>query len=548
MSNEPPPSDYSDLPEAVTMPKRDWSPQLVWIIPIIAVVVGGWLAVKAVFEQGPTIRIIFRSAEGLEAGKTKIKYKNVDVGEVKSIAFIEDLSRIVVTAEMVKGVAPHLVEDTRFWIVKPRIAGGQVTGLGTLFSGSYIEADIGKSTGPRREFVGLETSPVVTRDVPGRHFILHSDGLGTLEIGEPLFFRHIKVGDVVSRELNKDGKGVTFKIFVEAPYDQYVNLDTRFWNASGIDMVIDSNGIKVDTQSIVSILIGGIAFATPTESSSLQPAEDNTEFTLHETREAAMKHLDRDTIPGLLYFTESLRGLSPGAPVDFRGITIGEVKSVTVEFDDATTEFKFPVEIVIYPDRLRSRLRDGFQITRTAGAERRARFDKFVERGLRYQLRSGNLLTGQLYVAGDFFPDAPKATINWTTNPPVLPTIPGKLEELQSALTALARKLERMPLEGLGSDLRQTLQALNRTLDRADSFVKRLDTEVAPAALTALGDARRTLNTVERTFASDAPLHQDTREALRELARAGRSLRTLADLLERHPESLIRGKAKDNNR
>jgi len=224
------------------------------------------------------------------------------------------------------------------------------------------------------------------------------------------------------------------------------------------------------------------------------------------------------------------------------------VKSVTVEFDDATTEFKFPVEIVIYPDRLRSRLREGFQITRTAGAERRARFDKFVERGMRYQLRSGNLLTGQLYVAGDFFPDAPKATINWTTNPPVLPTIPGKLEELQSALTALARKLERMPLEGLGADLRQTLQALNRTLDRADSFVKRLDTEVTPAALTALGDARRTLNTVERTFASDAPLHQDTREALRELARAGRSLRTLADLLERHPESLIRGKAKDNNR
>ena len=537
----------SAIPDAVAAPKRGRSLQLVWVIPIVAVLIGGWLAVKVILEQGPTITITFKTAEGLEAGKTKIKYKSFDVGEVTAISFTKDLSRVVVTAELKKETEPHLVEDTRFWIVKPRISGGQVSGLSTLFSGSYIEVDVGKSATPRRAFEGLDTAPVVTRDVKGRQFVLHSEGLGSLDTGDPLFFRHFKVGEVASRELNKDGKGVTLKIFVEAPYDQYVNLDTRFWNASGIDVAIDATGIRVDTESIASILIGGIAFATPADSAALPPAEENMVFTLNETRELAMKRADMDVVPATLYFTESLRGLSVGAPVDFRGITIGEVKAMNVEVDEATAEFKFPVEISIYPGRLRARMKEGSQIPPATRAERVARFDKLTERGLRYQLRSGNLLTGQLYVAADIFPGAPKAEINWAANPPVLPTMPGKLEALQASLTAVAQKIERMPLEGIGADLRQTLQALTRTLENADTFVKRLDTEVTPAARTALEEARRALTAAERTLASDAPLHQDTREALRELTRAARSLRVLTELLERNPEVLIRGKAKGNH-
>ncbi|HEY6974598.1 MAG TPA: MlaD family protein, partial [Nitrospiraceae bacterium] len=223
-----------DVPTAVAVKKRRSSPQLVWLIPIVAALIGGWLAVKTILEKGPTVTITFKTAEGIEAGKTKAKYKNIDIGEVKSVAFTKDLERVVVTVEFHKGVEPHLVEDVRFWIAKPRIAGGQVSGIGTLFSGSYIEMDRGKSSVPRREFEGLEVAPFVTGDVPGRQFILQGKDLGSHEPGTPVLFRRIAVGKVAASELKQDGSGVTLKIFVESPYDKFVTANTRFWDVSGI--------------------------------------------------------------------------------------------------------------------------------------------------------------------------------------------------------------------------------------------------------------------------------------------------------------------------
>ena len=193
MADAPRDPGMAGIPEAMAVTKRRRTPQLVWVIPIVAVLVGGWLAVKAILEQGPTITITFKTAEGLEAGKTKIKYKNIDIGEVTAIGFTRDLTRVLVTAELKKGVTPHLVEDARFWIVKPRIAGGQITGIGTLFSGSYIEMDRGKSTTLRKDFEGLEVQPIVTGDVPGRQFTLHGPDLGSHDIGTPVLFRRVQV-------------------------------------------------------------------------------------------------------------------------------------------------------------------------------------------------------------------------------------------------------------------------------------------------------------------------------------------------------------------
>jgi paraquat-inducible protein B len=535
-------SVLEDIPSAVAVSKRRKSPQLIWLIPIVAVLIGGWLAAKTIIEKGPTITITFKTAEGLEAGKTKIKYKSIDIGDVKSVEFSKDLEYVVVTAEMKKGVTRHLVEDVRFWIVKPRISGGQVSGIGTLFSGSYIEMDRGKSSTSRQDFEGLDVQPSITSDIPGRHFILHAESTGSLETGSPVYFRQEAVGSVESHQLNQDGQGVTLKIFVRGPYDQYVRADTRFWNASGINVTMDSAGIKVNTQSLTSILIGGIAFETLT--GAPQPlAEENQEFSLAETRLEAMKRPDTLSLPFVLYFTQSLRGLSIGATVEFRGIEIGEVKSMNVEMNEAGDGFRFPVTVAIYPMRLMALTKgDQFSNLKQDEASRRARWDQMVHKGLRGQLKSGNVLTGQLYVNMDFFPDAPPAPIDWTNSPPALPTMAGGLQALERSVASILAKVDKMPIEEIGTDLRQNLASLNRTLISADKLVKRLDAEVTPEAKSTLEEARKTLKTVERTMAADAPLQQDLRTSLRELSKTAQSLRELTELLGRQPESLIRGK------
>ena len=288
MTDSPHDSNTTEIPEAVAEPKRRFSLQLVWLIPIVAAIIGGTLAVKSYLNKGPTITIAFKTGEGLEAGKTKIKFKDVEIGVVKEIVIAKDLKSVIATAELQKRVKPYLVEDARFWVVRPQISGGSVTGLGTLMGGSYIGFDVGKSTREQLAFTGLERPPLITMDVPGSRFKLHSDDLGSIDIGSPLYFRRIQVGQVISYELDNGGKGVTFTVFVNAPYDQYVKVNTRFWNASGIDLTVDANGLKVNTQSLLSILVGGIAFQTLDAAGA--PPDANSTFTLFANREEAMKH------------------------------------------------------------------------------------------------------------------------------------------------------------------------------------------------------------------------------------------------------------------
>jgi len=534
--------DFDDLPEAQPSRKRGWTVQFVWIVPIIAALIGGWLVVKGILDKGPVITIMFKTADGLEAGKTKVKYKNVDIGEVKQVTLSKDRQGIVTTVELVKDAESYLVEDTNFWVVRPRVAGGQVSGLGTLFSGSYIGLDIGKSTTKRRDFIGLEVAPIVTGDVPGRHFTLRAETLGSLQVGSPVFYRQEAVGRVVSHAVNEDGQGVTSGIFIEAPYDQYVNANTRFWNASGIDVTLDASGVKIDTQSLASILIGGVAFANPVGSAPMPPVEENHEFGLAETRADAMKREDMFVLPFVFYFTQSLRGLSVGAPVDFHGIVIGEVKSMNLEADPSKTSFRFPVGVEIYPGRLVAMMANMPSEIKMDEESRRARWNQVVENGLRGQLRTGNLLTGQLYVAVDFFPDAPKATVDWTHSPPILPTVPGTTEEIQATISHLAKAAAKLPLDEIGTDIRKTLKTLNRTLESGDTFIKHLDAEVTPAAKSALYEVRQSLKAVERTLSEDSPTQQELQETLKELRRTAQSMRLLSDYLERHPEALIRGK------
>lgn len=529
------------LPPPRVVRRREWLPSLIWLIPIVAALVGVMLIVKILMERGPEIVLTFETAEGLEANKTAVKYKDVQIGTVQSLRLARDRSHVRVQVQLNKEAEGFTAEDSRFWVVRPRLDTSGISGLGTLLSGAYIGADAGVSKETASEFKGLEVPPIVTRDASGQQFLLRATDIGSLDVGSPVYFRRIKVGQVAAYQLDGDGRGVTLRVFVNAPYDKFVGVNTRFWQASGIDAQLSASGFTLRTQSLATILLGGIAFRAPDD--AMGPlAKENTAFTLAEDETTAMKEPDGPPQTLLMYFNQSLRGLSPGAPVDFRGVVIGEVKSIGVEFDRAEREFRMPVLVQVYPDRLRRRAGETGEETRATQQER-LRF--LTEKGLRAQLRNGNLLTGSVYVALDFFPKAPPAKINMDKNPIELPTIANSLDEIQSQVQEIASKLNKVPYEQIAGDLRTTLAALNKTLASTEQAVTRINNDVTPELTAAMKDVRKTVNNAERTLADDSPLQQDMRQTLRELTRAAGSVRVLTDYLERHPESLLRGKPDD---
>ena len=543
----PDPQARAAVPEAVVHPRGRLRISLVWIVPAIAALVGGWIAVQAVLETGPTVRIRFQTADGIEPGKTRIRYRSVEIGQVRTVALAPDHRTVTVTAEMVKDARSLLVEDTHFWVVRPRIAAGGVSGLGTLISGSYLGMDIGKSRHPAREFQGLEVPPVVASDVPGHEFVLHGGTLGSVEAGSPVYFRHVPVGRVTQSQLDADGRGVTVGVFVESPYDRFVVRDTRFWHASGFDVSLGADGVRVNTESVAAILAGGIAFETPELTLETVPAPSGTEFKLADRRSDAMKSPNETPDFYVLYFKNSLHGLTVGAAVDFNGVEVGEVRSIDIEYDPARETFHFPVEIAVYPQRVRARYRRGAPRPNTDVTGTYRFVERLIEHGFRAQLRSGSLLTGQQYVALDFFPKAPAAHSDPTRVPMEVPTVSGGIEELQASLADILRKIDALPLERLGSDVDTTLVALRRTLETTNRLAERLERDVAPEVRSALLEARRALSDVDQALSADAPMGQELQQSLKQLTRAAEALRSLADYLERHPEALLRGKQRDGS-
>ena len=545
MSEEDQPQDKPAPPPALPKPRvvrrREWLPSLIWLIPIVAALVGITLVARILLERGPEVVLTFKTAEGLEAGKTAVKYKDVQIGLVTHLRLARDRSHVRVLVQFNKDAKGFTAADSRFWVVRPRLDTSGISGLNTLLSGAYIGADAGVSQDTAGEFTGLETPPIVTRDDSGKQFLLRANDVGSLDVGSPVYFRRIKVGQVAAYELDGDGRGVTMRVFVNSPYDKFVGMNTRFWQASGIDAQLSASGFTLRTQSLATILLGGIAFQAPDD--AMGPvAKENAAFTLAQDEAAAMKEPDGPSQTLLMYFNQSLRGLTPGAPVDFRGVVIGEVKSIGVEFDRAEREFRMPVLVQVYPDRLRRRAGESGVESRATQQER-LRF--LAEKGLRAQLRNGNLLTGQVYVALDFFPKAPPAKIDLNKSPIELPTVANSLDEIQSQVQEIATKLNKVPYEQIAGDLRTTLAALNKTLTTTEQTVNRINNDVTPELAAAMKDVRKTVNSAERTLADDSPLQQDMRQTLQELTRAAGSVRVLTDYLERHPESLLRGKPDD---
>jgi paraquat-inducible protein B len=397
--------------------------------------------------------------------------------------------------------------------------------------------DPGKPGAPARFFEGLETPPTVTTHLEGRTFVLRAEKLGSISIGSPVMFRNIRVGEVEGHELDKDGQAVEIKIFVHSRYVNLVRKDSRFWNAGGVDVSLSANGIRMGSDSLMDMLMGGIAFESPISLVASDPAPEGQVFALFPSRDQLNERIYLNRQFYVVDFNESVRGLSRGAPVEFRGIQVGQVEDIQLELRTDKLEAHVPVLIAIEPERLR--------VKDPGKASVDSVIEGLVARGMRAQMKTGSLLTGALYVDLDFYPKAPSRALGRRGNYREIPTVPTTMGGLIDSLTRFLDRLHALPLEDLSTELRASMPALRRTLEGAEALVTRLDKETMPQAQATLEQARRTLATVDKLLNSDAPLPQDLRQALEEFTRTARAIRELAETLERHPESLLRGKGKE---
>jgi paraquat-inducible protein B len=544
-------TDPDELPLATVVRHKGLRISIVWIIPLLAAVVAIGIAIQRVRSEGPTITIVFKAASGIEAGKTFIKYKDVTIGQVTTVVLTDDYSRVLVTAQIAKHAAGLIVEDAKFWIVRPQVSLSGISGLGTLLSGQYIGFQAGSSLKPGRNFAALEVAPVIT-DQPGRRFTLKAKSLGSVGIGAPIYYRSVPVGEVVAYALAADGDSIEGTVFINAPYDKYVTSETRFWNASGIEVSAGANGLNIRTESLISVLVGGIAFDVPEYLPPGARAAANTEFTLYRSRAIAMTQPDPVERRFVLYFNESLRGLSVGAPVTMFGLPVGRVAEVGLTFDPATLNLRPRVLITFYPERLTGRLS-----TRASAAESyegmppeaRARLLRHLveDRGLRAKLATGNLLTGELYVAFEYVPNASKPKVDWSQDPLELPVDSAGIASIEEKLNSILTKIDNMPLESMGTGVNKVLATLNQTLKQTDALISRIDAQWVPEGTKTMEDLHRAIADADRSLLSkDAPASQDLHETLQELTNSARAVRVFLDYLQRHPEMLIRGKKEEH--
>jgi len=537
MSNNP--NTALPTPGTPQIRKRRFSISLVWLVPIVAALVGLSMVVNSWLRAGPQVNVSFQTAEGLEANKTQVKYKNVVIGTVTRIALSEDRTHVTATIDLDKSAEPFTREDTQYWVVRPRIGANGVSGVDTLLSGPFIGADAGRSDVTKKDFVGLENPPPVTYGQRGKRFTLHTDDLGSLDIGSPVYYRRIQVGQVISYNLTEDGKGVDVQVFVNSPNDAFVTDDTRFWNASGIDVSVDASGLKVNTQTIPSILAGGIAFREPNYSPDAKPAPEHYEFTLYNDQQTALAPPSGEPRFIRLRFNQSLRGLAVNAPVEFLGVNIGRVVSVDLDYDPKTQRFPTTVGAVVYPQRLGS-AHD--KLVKQIGGESEEQsaqlIKRLVEQGLRAQARTGNLLTGQLYIALDFDPKAAKVSFNPNSRPLEIPTVPGGFDKLQEQLQAMVDKISKLPIDSIANNLNGSLNELQKTM-------KQVNGDVLPQMRGTLEELQNTLKTANETLDEDSPARHQVNQAMDEVQRTARSVRVLTDYLSRHPESLIRGRTEE---
>ncbi|HEY8218941.1 MAG TPA: MlaD family protein [Methylobacter sp.] len=512
----------------VTINKKSELP-LVWLLPLIALLVSGWLIAKSYSEKGPVITISFPTAEGLEVDKTKIKYLNVEVGKVTAISISDDLKTILITAQMNSTAASYLNKNTSFWVVRPQVGLGGISGLGTLLSGPYIAIKPGD--GPKEShFIGLTAPPLLKHNAEGRYFTLETNNLGSMRPGTPINFHGITVGEVLSHALSDEANAIRLTVFINKPYDQFIRKNTRFWIDSGVDLSASADGFKVRTGPLISLLSGGIAFRASAEDTIEDVQPENSTFQLYDTYEQSTQIVYQNTLKYVMYFNGSVRGLTVGAPVQLRGIPIGRVTEINLELDKKTAEIHIPVTVELEPDRIK-------EINDDNTISDKDIMTRLINKGLRAQLQTGSLLTGQLLVDLDFHPKS-KIVLNDNQSVyPEFPTTASSLDQFTHSAHLIMDKVAKLPLEDLTTEANRTLQSLQGTSKAATGMLT-----TAQGTLDAADKTMTSAHQVLSIMEPGSTTHYELEQLLRELTQAASSVKQLTDYLEQNPNSLIRGK------
>lgn len=545
--------------------RRSRRVSVIWVIPLVALAIGAWLAWDTLSKEGPTIEVSFDNAEGLTPGQSQLKFKDIVFGTVKSLALSADHDHVIVAIATTRQAGPLLTDKTVFWVVKPRLFAGNISGLETIFSGSYIGMLPGAAGGKAlRKFTGLEDPPILEERVPGRVFLLKAQRLGSISLGSPIFYRGLGVGEVLGWDIADMADYVTIHAFVRAPYDSYVHDDTRFWDASGLSVSFAGGGLKVQVESLRALLLGGIAYSTPEAAPRTRAAASlaNHVFPLFADRQAAQDASYTREVGVVSYFPGSVSGLGPGSEVTMHGLVVGHVTNVRLTYDRAKDAIVAPVHYQIQPERI---VGIGARVYKTDDEAAAA----MLQRGLRASLQSTNLITGSQQVALEFVPGAPPEKVVKEGLYYVLPVTPGGgFAGLQASANALLDKVNTIPFEDIGQNVEGILKSVNTlangpqarealtnlatTLAAAAVFTHNLNNGTAPAfkQLPAMVDKlQKTVNNANKLLVSLDAGYGDNTKFNRDLDRlivqandAVSSLRALADLLSRHPEALIKGR------
>ncbi len=526
---------------------------LVWLVPVVALVAAGWLGYRTLSQRGPMIAIMLQTASGLEAGKTQVRHNQIELGIVESLEPSADLSHVTIHVRMNRFAEGHLNAGTRFWVVRPRLSAGGISGLDTLISGAYVEMEPGTGVSTH-EFTALEDPPVVRAGVPGTEYVLQGQRLGSVSQGAPVTFHGISVGEVLGYTLSDRDGSATVRIFVRAPHDQLVHEGTRFWNASGMSLQLGSDGLRLHTESLQSILAGGVSFDVPQGGEPGAVAEPMAPFSLYNNSDEARDALYTRKVAFLLHLPGSAQGLTVGNAVRMRGIRVGEVTDVHMEYDAATAKITVPVTIDVEPQRVRLVNAEAS----TAGFEERAyaAFRSFVDQGLRAQLESGNLLTGQKVISLNFVQDAPKLAMVDRGALPEIPVVGTNdldsiLQAAKGVLTTVQGTVGTLGQLFTSPEVKHSLSSLDRSLANLDRLTHTANLQAAPLlnglrSVSTNADAmlRQASTTISVTGQAlgEGRSGGNLATTLTELKQAAQSLHALSDYLEDHPGSLVWGK------
>ena len=521
----------------------------VWFVPLIALFLAGWLIWKNYSDKGPLVTVRFETADSIKAGETEVRCRSVRVGVVEKVSLAQDIGSVHVELRFSPTAEDLLRKNTRFWVVRPRVSASDISGLGTLITGAYIELEPGTGTSGANHFTGLEEPPVTSANVPGLRLTLVAGDAGSLGVGAPMYYRGFEVGKVERRTLDPEARRIRYEVFIEEEYSNLVNTGTRFWNTSGIDVSAGADGFKFRTPSFQAMVIGGASFSVPKGVTPGEPVEDGSVFTLYEDESAARDaSFDADR-KALLFFDHSVRGLNRGAPVEFRGIPIGRVVDITFKYSPPG-DSRVPVLIEFDTNTLRRATEE-----QTDGT---LLLSEAVRKGLRAKLGTGSLLTGAMFIDFDFSPDAFPATLGKIGEFDVIPTQSSGFAQMEAKINAILAKVQALPLDDTlakfgnaadetaktVADARSTLTSIQEALDE---MKKILGSDETQSVTKELNSTLAELRTSVESLGPSGAMQGDLRRTLDELRSALRSFDSLSRSLDEKPNSLLFGRDSSGN-